>query len=499
MKALWQKLWQKTGDVIPEAFLRDPELNRRARLISRFGLLGSVFGFAYAAFYFVIGHRWGVGIIIGCSLAVASTPFIMIWSRSLNLAGNLLSLVLTLGFTALCCVEGGLHGHAIAWLVSVPLCALLLVGKTAAKWWVVICLLATTGVAGADLAGFTLPMTYDPAWNSLVSTAGYLGLIVFMFILGAVFETGRERAFAKMAAALTELATSNERLLHLNKEKNEFLGIAAHDLKNPLTAIIGSAELLPMAKDQARVAQCARMIVSAGTRMRDLITNLLDANAIEEGRFTSKVERLDLQELVEESVEHNRPASTRKEINIQVCASGGLWAKADRGATLQILDNLISNALKYSPPKTTVHIHTLPEADSVVVGVKDEGPGISEEDQKKLFQKFTRLSARPTGGESSTGLGLSIVKRLAEAMSGAVQCHSVLGFGTTFKLRLPAWPGETGKAPSPTTTLTQHPTESETSFWIKQAFGPAAGASPTRDNHDRQAPSEPKPTRHLDK
>jgi len=113
-----------------------------------------------------------------------------------------------------------------------------------------------------------------------------------------------------------------------------------------------------MAKDQARVAQFARMIVSAGTRMRDLITNLLDANAIEEGRFTSKVERLDLRELVEESAEHNRPASTRKEINIQVCASGGLWAKADRGATLQILDNLISNALKYSPPKTTIQIHT---------------------------------------------------------------------------------------------------------------------------------------------
>src|SRR5258708_23631410 len=149
----------------------------------------------------------------------------------------------------------------------------------------------------------------------MVYTAGTLGLIVIMFFLGAIFETGRERAFAKMAAALTELATSNERLLHLNKEKNEFLGIAAHDLKNPLTAIIGSAELLPMAKDQARVAQCARTIVSAGPLMRDLLTNLLDANAIEEGRFTSNVERLNLRELVEESVEHNRPASARKEIN----------------------------------------------------------------------------------------------------------------------------------------------------------------------------------------
>jgi two-component system sensor histidine kinase/response regulator len=122
--------------------------------------------------------------------------------------------------------------------------------------------------------------------------------------------------------------------------------------------------------------------------------------------------------------------------------SEGCRARGDRAAILQILDNLISNALKYSPPKTTVHVHTLPEREHVVVSVRDEGPGINEEDQKKLFQKFSRLSARPTGGESSTGLGLAIVKRLAEAMSGTVQCHSVPGSGATFSLRLPAWSEE---------------------------------------------------------
>jgi signal transduction histidine kinase len=104
---------------------------------------------------------------------------------------------------------------------------------------------------------------------------------------------------------------------------------------------------------------------------------------------------------------------------------------------MQILDNLISNALKYSPPNTTVHVHALPEKDYVVINVRDEGPGISEADQKKLFQKFTRLTARPTGGESSTGLGLAIVKKLAEAMAGSVQCRSTMGAGSTFTLRLP--------------------------------------------------------------
>jgi signal transduction histidine kinase len=106
---------------------------------------------------------------------------------------------------------------------------------------------------------------------------------------------------------------------------------------------------------------------------------------------------------------------------------------------MQILENLISNALKFSPPNTKIHIHTLPEKEHVAVTVRDEGPGISEADQAKLFKKFSRLTAQPTAGESSNGLGLAIVKRLAEAMAGSVQCQSQLGAGAKFTLRLPVW------------------------------------------------------------
>jgi signal transduction histidine kinase len=435
---------------IPAQLLTEPEMARRARLVTRFGVLGSLFGFTYAFFYFFIGHKWGAIIVVCCSTGVAATPFLMSWKKSVEPAGNLLSLTLTLGFTGLCFVEGGLHGHAIAWLVSVPLCALLLVGRKSARRWAVISFFAGAVIAGIDLAGFTLKPMYDPRWASVVSTAGYLGLILFMFILGLIFEGGRAQAFARMQAAHAELAASNDRLTHLNSEKNEFMGIAAHDLKNPLSVIVGSTELLRTTKDPARIDKMVNLIASAALRMRDLVTNLLDANAIEQGKFTSNVERCNLRALVEQSVDHNQQSATRKNIAIRVGTSDGLWAKADRAATLQILDNLISNAVKYSPPNTTVHVHTLPETGSILVSVRDEGPGISEADQKKMFQKFTRLTARPTGGESSTGLGLSIVKRLAEAMSGSVQCQSVLGFGSTFLLRLPVWPKD---LPDPATTV----------------------------------------------
>ncbi len=433
---------------VPPQCLSDFELTRRARLVARFGFLGAVFGSLFALFYFLIGHSWGGGIVILCSAAFTAIPWLLLRTGSLALAGNALCLILILGFTALCCVEGGSEGHALAWLVSVPLCALLLVGVRSATWWVATSFLAGSGVVAANLAGFNMQPGYDAAWHPYVNAAGYLSLIVFMFLLGVTFESGRERAFARMSQALSKLEVSNNELAHLNQEKNDFLGIAAHDLKNPLTVIIGSAELVKLNLPPDQTAKLSANIVGAGQRMSQLITALLDANAIEQGRFTSNLERCDLRTLAVECVANNQPHATRKQIVITTEEGEPAWARADRAATMQVLDNLISNALKFSPPKTTVTVRTHSENDCVFVAVKDHGPGISEADHTRLFGKYVRLTARPTGGETSTGLGLSIVKKLAEAMHGTVYCQSVLGEGARFILRLPAWedtPDATGK------------------------------------------------------
>jgi signal transduction histidine kinase len=442
---------------IPLEFFNDPEILRRARLVCRFGLLGALFGALYATFYLLINHVCGALIIIICSAVFGTAPFLMRRKQSIEPAGHLLILILTLGFTALCFVEGGLTGHAIAWLVSVPLCALLLLDQKAATRWALIAFFAASSVAALELAGIHLPTTYDQRWNPIVSTAGYLGLIIFMFFLGLIFETGRARSFAKMQTALADLAHSNERLVHLNNEKNEFLGIAAHDLKNPLTIILGSAEVAGMLDDQTQVNQLLGNIASAAIRMRDLIANLLDVNAIEQGRFASRLEPCDLGALVEQSVKNNQPGAEKKLIAIQVESTAGLWARADPAATQQILENLISNALKFSSALTTIHLRTLRELDYISVTIRDEGPGISADDQKKLFQKFSRLTARPTGGESSNGLGLAIVKRLAEAMAGTIECQSTPGEGAAFILKLPACPAMSASPPSDISARTSLP------------------------------------------
>jgi len=441
-QSLWGKAVRLVGEAaerfIPDACQQDPESARRARLVARFGILGTVFGGVFALFYALVGHFWGAGIVTVCSSGFAFIPWLMRRTQSVPLAGHSLCGILIAGFTALCGCEGGSEGHAIAWLVSVPLCALLLVGRKAAGAWAVMSFAAGAGVVVACLLGFKMRPTYDMSWHPMINAAGYLALILFMFFLGVIFEGGRERAFAKMTDANAKLATSNDQLARLNQEKNEFLGIAAHDLKNPLTVIIGSAELLKMNLPPAQANKMASNIVGAGQRMFQLIKDLLDANAIEQGKFTSNIERCDLRTLAAECAANNQTHATRKEIVICTEEGAAVFGRADRNATMQILDNLISNAVKFSPHKSTVLVKVSVENGYVGIGVKDQGPGLSADDQKKLFGKFTRLTAQPTGGESSTGLGLSIVKKLAEAMAGTVVCQSVLGEGANFILRLPA-------------------------------------------------------------
>jgi len=423
---------------IPNNCIHSADSIRRSRFLCRFGILGAIFGAIYATFYTLIGHEWGAAVIVVCSFGFGAMPFLLKRTGSLDFAGNVLSFILILGFSVLCFMEGGINGHAIAWLASVPLCAMLLLGRTGAGRWMIASFCSCSAIAALNLFGFKMTPTYDPKWEGIVSIAGYLGFILFMFALGVIFETSRKRAFRDLQNVLANLEVSNAALLRLNQEKNEFLGIAAHDLKNPLSVVICAAELMRSPQDPEKKERLINNIVHAGGRMLHFIKNLLDVNAIEEGRFISKIERCDLRALLEQCIQDNATSGARKEIRLLLETEGPCWASADRNAAAQILDNLVSNALKYSPNKTTVHLGARAQGDKAVLFIRDEGPGIGEEDFKKMFGKFARLSARPTGGESSNGLGLSIVKRLAEAMSGTVRCESRLGQGATFILELPA-------------------------------------------------------------
>ena len=239
-----------------------------------------------------------------------------------------------------------------------------------------------------------------------------------------------------------QLSFKNAELERLNREKNEFLGIVAHDLKNPLAGISGLTELILGANDETPMAELfehTRMIQTGSDNMFQLITNLLDVNVIESGKINVSFKTIELDLLIQRVINSYLERATRKNITIhfEKVTEISPILQTDRQITEQILDNLVSNAIKYSPHGKTVWIRLTDTVDWLCCEIQDEGQGLNEEEQQKLFTKFSRLSPRPTGDEHSTGLGLFIVKKLADAIHARVECRSEVGKGTCFIVEFP--------------------------------------------------------------
>ena len=263
------------------------------------------------------------------------------------------------------------------------------------------------------------------------------------FVQGAVdYVTKPFNAPELLARVRThlELQHARRRLREMNDEKNEFMGIVAHDLRSPLGTIKGFAEVLLEDSQMARVEleDFTRRILDTAQRMAEMVQNLLDANRIERGELNLNLAPTDLCSMLSLLTETHRARATAKRQTILFDTEPTpVAALVDPNVMVQVMENLLSNAVKYSPPGKPIHVRLRKLPDTVRFEVQDEGPGLSAEDQKQLFGKFARLSAKPTGGENATGLGLSIVKRMVEAMSGKVWCESEPGKGAMFVVEFP--------------------------------------------------------------
>jgi signal transduction histidine kinase len=232
-----------------------------------------------------------------------------------------------------------------------------------------------------------------------------------------------------------KLLEANKALQSLNEEKNALIAIVAHDLRAPLNRVKGLLSLLKMDTGSFSAEQLDYIdkANSSTDYLRDMINRILDLEAIESKRVLLRMETIDLVAVVQTVYSHFHPEAARKKITlIPQWPMEGMMIRADKNYLLQVFENLVSNALKFSPPRNNVYLNVYSENGQAYVEVQDEGPGISEEDKKRLFGRFQRLSAQPTSGEASTGLGLSIVKKYLDAMEGEVVCKSTLGEGTTF-------------------------------------------------------------------
>ena len=222
-------------------------------------------------------------------------------------------------------------------------------------------------------------------------------------------------------------------------QQNQVLSIAAHDLKNPLTTITAWADMAKDAKnDPVAVEKMCDRIKEAGHKMNRLVNDLLESARKEAGKIQLTFTKVNFAKLVQAVVSSNEILAGKKNIKLHFQILNEPFIIGDENRLTEMADNLINNSIKYSTSEKNIFITVDNENGKAIFIIKDEGQGFIEEDKKNMYQRFVRLSAKPTGGETSTGLGLSIVKSLVDAHKGTIQFASDgKDLGATFTITIP--------------------------------------------------------------
>lgn len=268
-----------------------------------------------------------------------------------------------------------------------------------------------------------------------------VGFIFFSSRRAGAYTRAHIDSFRRLAVMLS-IAVEKGRLYReatqADEMKNRLLGIAAHDLRNPLTVVIG---YLAIMQDEPANSACKpelTIVMRKCRQMLELVDGLLESSILESRGLELNLQSLDLGELLEQICADSRILAEAKSIRLTPDIEPGLPAlTVDRFRLRQMFENLISNAVKYSPPAKIVSISARAAARRVEVRVHNEGQGIPEEAFPRIFKEFGRANVRPTGGERSVGLGLSIAQRIAKAHGGIIRVESLPGAGATFIVSLP--------------------------------------------------------------
>jgi signal transduction histidine kinase len=296
----------------------------------------------------------------------------------------------------------------------------------------------------------------DPFILSLNTSSGHPATFRFRFTalgdgilaLGSPDVEGLERLQVEVLRLNRDLSNLGRRLQKANAElerldalKTQFLGMAAHDLRRPIGAVMAYAGFL---RDEAGPSLSPEhtgfldTIAQAGTRMSRLIDDFLEVAIIEAGRLQVERDVVTVRDLMQGVAPVIRVTAHAKGVSVEYkLPTPGLTLEADAGKLEQVLINLVANAVEHSAPGGSVTLSAHREGDTVVFAVRDEAGGIPEAQRARLFEAFERAGTRKTAGERSVGLGLAIVKRIVDAHGGTVTVESDWGRGTTFSVAIP--------------------------------------------------------------
>lgn len=287
----------------------------------------------------------------------------------------------------------------------------------------------------------SLEMAYN--LYNYIAYAGlvFIGLsIVFGIYLIQDYDQQKNELIRDITRSNDELARLNKQEVALREEKDRFLGMAAHDLRSPLNAIITLADIMKQDSEKfdEEHNEYVDYIMESANQMNTLINNFLDIHRIEDGKKQVKPEKVDIKSLLKALLFKFENRAKQKDISITLDYQlDSDYAITDKSIFSQVVDNLISNAVKFSPKGKNVIVRLNKSDAGFKLEVEDEGYGIKESEKTKLFRKYQTLSARPTGGEKSIGLGLAIVYDQITLIGGEIKCESEEGEGATFIAHFP--------------------------------------------------------------
>ncbi len=272
--------------------------------------------------------------------------------------------------------------------------------------------------------------------RSITFLAIALGIIGMLVAIALIIKRNANR---KLTINNEMIKRQNQRLEELNYEKNSLIGIVSHDLATPFATIQMWGQLLQTDQHTFNADQqkAVNRIIQAGEHGQKLIQRILDVEKADIGNYKLNLEHFDITVFIESLTESLRPAAGNKSIQLHADTPGkSVYVLSDKQLVHRIVENLVSNAIKFSPKGRNVWVGISEEGDRVHIKVRDEGQGIEKDELPLLFSKYSKLSAKPTAGEASTGLGLSIVKRIVEELNGKILCESEAGKGSLFTVIL---------------------------------------------------------------
>jgi signal transduction histidine kinase len=329
--------------------------------------------------------------------------------------------------------EGGIRNANLApWPLVLPIFAMLMQGPRKALKWFVLSLIIISVYSYFTFQGIKFPVRYDFSKDPLFNILSLTGLVCIVSAIFYISENQKRQA-------QNELKRQNTQLENLNSEKDSFLRIVSHDLKSPVLIVTEFAKYLaePDLTEEDRVEYLGH-ITDSGDRMLELVRNLLDINIIESGTMIVREKSFSVNDLISKYVKQMNLLAINKQIKLHKrLPDRDIVILSDKARLEQVLDNYVSNAMKYCPEGTNVYVQLEDTPTYIELSVKDEGPGIDESEHDKLFVQFSTASSVPRPGYHSSGLGLAIVKKIADSLGAVAGCISSKGQGCTFYIRLP--------------------------------------------------------------